>query len=120
MRLPPESCTTQGMFANSCIQWYIHTKILQPAQMGNENKKEHDAQASARTCMLMPEGPGGGMVGEGGLRDGARRQGGWLGLLELSDCVIWTNSCMYMYMRMYICKHLYNIYGLSDQWDASH
>ena len=41
-------------------------------------------------------------------------------LLELSDCVIWTNPCMYMYMRMYVCKHLYNIYGLSDRWDAFH
>ena len=27
---------------------------------------------------------------------------------------------MYMYMHMYICKCLYNIYGLSDRWDASH
>ena len=27
---------------------------------------------------------------------------------------------MYMYTHIYICKHLYNIYGLSDQWDASH
>ena len=44
----------------------------------------------------------------------------WLFMLELSDCVIWTNPCMYMYMCMYICKRLYNIYGLSDRWDASH
>ena len=27
---------------------------------------------------------------------------------------------MYMYTRMYVCKWLYNIYGLSDRWDASH
>ena len=31
-------------------------------------------------------------------------------LLELSDCVIWTNPCMYMYTHMYVCKCLYNMY----------
>ena len=45
---------------------------------------------------------------------------------ELLELHIWLQHtygltlCMYMYTHMYICKHLYNIYGLSDQWDASH
>ena len=44
-------------------------------------------------------------------------------MLELSDCIIWTNPCMYIYVQymcMYVCKCLYNIYGLSDRWDAFH
>ena len=32
-------------------------------------------------------------------------------LLELSDCIIWTNTYMYMYLHMYVCIY---VYGLSD------
>ena len=31
-----------------------------------------------------------------------------------------TLVCTCIHVCMYICKHLYNIYGLSDRWDASH
>ena len=43
-----------------------------------------------------------------------------VGIMYLIVSYIWTNPCMYMYTCMYVYKHLYNIYGLSDRWDASH